>query len=191
MAVIGAVVALFYALFLFQGYTAFFRDSDTGWHIRTGEMILSAASLPHSDPYSFSRAGEPWLAWEWLSDVLMGAVHQVSGLAGIAMLYGLAIAAGVWLWFRLNWDAGGNFLLACALAPPLAGPASCHQLDLLAGSRSILGRTRGSAHQNPGCRSRSGGRTLDQYPWKFLFRAADSPDLGPGDLAEQRSLDRW
>ena len=128
MAVIGAVVALFYALFLFQGYTAFFRDSDTGWHIRTGEMILSAASLPHSDPYSFSRAGEPWLAWEWLSDVLMGAVHQVSGLAGIAMLYGLAIAAGVWLWFRLNWDAGGNFLLACALASPMLSTCNLHWL---------------------------------------------------------------
>ncbi len=128
MAAIGAVVALFYAIFLFQGYTAFFRDSDTGWHIRTGEMILRTGSLPHTDPYSFSRAGAPWLDWEWLSDALMGAVHQSTGLAGIAMLYGLAIAAGVWLWFRLNWDAGGNFLLACVLASPMLSTCDIHWL---------------------------------------------------------------
>ncbi len=128
MAAIGAVVALFYALFLFQGYTAFFRDSDAGWHIRTGEMILRTASLPHTDPYSFSRAGQPWLAWEWLSDVLAGAVHQSFGLTGVAMFYGLAIAAGVWLWFRLNWDVGGNFLLACALASPMLSTCNLHWL---------------------------------------------------------------
>ncbi len=128
MAAIGAVVTLFYALFLFQGYTAFFRDSDSGWHIRTGEMILRTGSLPHTDPFSFTRAGQPWLAWEWLSDVVMGAVHQSAGLTGVAMLYGLAIAAGVWLWFRLNWDVGGNFLLACALASPMLSTCNIHWL---------------------------------------------------------------
>jgi hypothetical protein len=128
MAAIGAVVALFYALFLFQGYTSFFRDSDAGWHIRTGEMILRTASLPHTDPYSFSRANQPWIDWEWLSDVLSGAVHQTFGLSGIVMLYGLAIAAGVWLWFRLNWDAGGNFILACVLASPMLSICNLHWL---------------------------------------------------------------
>ncbi len=146
MAAMGAVVSLFYALFLFQGYTAFFRDSDTGWHIRTGEMILRTRRLPHSDPYSFTRAGQPWLAWEWLSDVLMGFIHQTRGLTGVAMFYGLAIAAGVWLWFRLNWDVGGNFLLACALASPMLSTCNLHwlarphviQLDLLSGCGTVL-----------------------------------------------------
>jgi len=128
MAAIGALVTLFYALFLFQGYTAFFRDSDSGWHIRTGEMILRTASLPHTDPYSFTRAGEPWFAWEWLADVLMGFVHQAAGLTGIVFLYGLAIAGCVWLWFRLNWDVGGNFLLACALASPMLSTTNIHWL---------------------------------------------------------------
>jgi hypothetical protein len=128
MAATGAVVTLFYALFLFRGYSTFFRDSDTGWHIRTGEMILRTGSLPHTDPFSFTRGGTPWFAWEWLSDVLMGAVHQTAGLTGIAMLYALAIAAGVWLWFRLNWDVAGNFLLACALASPMLSTCNIHWL---------------------------------------------------------------
>ncbi len=128
MAAIGAVVSLFYALFLFQGYSKFFRDSDAGWHIRIGEMILRTGVLPHSDPFSFTRAGQPWVAWEWLSDILMGAVHQWAGLTGVAMLYGIAIAAGVWLWFRLNWDTGGNFLIACALASPMLSACNIHWL---------------------------------------------------------------
>ena len=128
MAAIGAIVTLFYTIFLFHGYTAFFRDSDAGWHIRTGEMILRSASLPDVDPYSFTRAGQPWLAWEWLSDFLMGAAHQAAGLAGVAMMYALAIAAGVWLWFRLNWDVEGNFLLACVLASPMLSTCNIHWL---------------------------------------------------------------
>ena len=128
LAAIGAVAALFYAFFLFGGYSKFFRDSDTGWHIRTGEMILRTGSLPHTDPFSFSLAGQPWVAWEWLSDVLMGAVHQSMGLTGVAALYGLAIATGVWLWFRLNWDLGGNFILASMLASPMLSTCNIHWL---------------------------------------------------------------
>ena len=34
----AACVTLFYCLFLFQGYQQLFRDSDAGWHIRSGEI---------------------------------------------------------------------------------------------------------------------------------------------------------
>src|SRR2546423_424540 len=57
-------------------------DSDTGWHIRTGEWILENSRVPTADIFSFTRAGKPWFAWEWLSDVLMAAVHGHFGLAG-------------------------------------------------------------------------------------------------------------
>ena len=63
LALVAASVTLFYCLFLVQGYRDLFRDSDTGWHIRTGETILTTHRLPHSDPCSFSHAGEPWFAW--------------------------------------------------------------------------------------------------------------------------------
>ena len=128
VALIAATVTLVYALFLFEGYQKLFRDSDAGWHIRTGESILATGHLPRTDPYSFTRAGAPWVAWEWGADILMGAVHRSWGLAGVAYLYGLAIAAGVWLWFRLNWIAGGNFLFACALASPMLSTSNIHWL---------------------------------------------------------------
>ena len=128
MALVAATVTLFYSLFLFQGYTAFFRDSDAGWHTRIGETILASRQFPRTDPYSFSRAGQPWFAWEWFSDVVTGAIHQAAGLRGVALLYGVAIAMGVWLWFRLHWAMGGNFLLACAMAPLMLSTCNIHWL---------------------------------------------------------------
>jgi len=128
LALLAAAVTLFYSLFLFQGYTAFFRDSDAGWHIRIGESILTSREFPRSDPFSFSRPGRPWFAWEWLSDAVTGAVHRTSGLGGVALLYAVVIAAGVWLWFRLHWALGGNFLLACGMAPLLLSTCSIHWL---------------------------------------------------------------
>src|ERR1035437_3353416 len=123
-----ACVTLFYCLFLFQGYQKLFRDSDAGWHIRTGEAILTTGNLPRTDPYSFTRGGQPWFAWEWLADVAAGGVHRTFGLKGVAVFYAAAISAGVWLWFRLHWALGGNFLVACAMAPLLLSTCNIHWL---------------------------------------------------------------
>jgi hypothetical protein len=128
LAMVAAAVTLFYCLFLFQGYRQLFRDSDAGWHIRNGEAILAAGQLPHSDPYSFTKPAAPWFAWEWAADVAAGSIHRAAGLRGVALFYGVAIAAGVWMWFRLHWAMGGNFLIACAMAPLLLSTCSIHWL---------------------------------------------------------------
>jgi hypothetical protein len=128
MATLMAVLTLVFCLFVFNGGRKLFRDSDTGWHIRTGERILMTHALPRIDPYSFSKAGEPWLDWEWGSDVLMGLAHRLDGLRGVAAMFAVAIAASTWLWFRLHWAVGGNFYIACAMMPPMINTASLHWL---------------------------------------------------------------
>ena len=128
MAMAAAMAAVVYLFLLFGGATALFHDSDAGWHIRNGERILQSHVLPRVDAFSFSKAGEPWMAWEWGADVVTGAVHQAAGLGGVALLYGMAIGAAVWMWFGLNWAAGGNFLLACLFAAPMLSTASLHWL---------------------------------------------------------------
>lgn len=128
VALVAAAVTLFYCLFLFQGYQTLFRDSDAGWHIRDGEAILASGRLPRTDPYSFTKAGAPWFAWEWAADAAAGAAHRAAGLRGVAFLYAAAIAAGVWMWFRLQWAMGGNFLVACAMAPLLLSTCNIHWL---------------------------------------------------------------
>jgi hypothetical protein len=123
-----ACVTFLYCLFLFDGGHKLFRDSDTGWHIRTGERILASHSLPRADTYSFSFPGRPWFAWEWGSDVLMGAAHRLDGLRGVAVLYMVAIATCTWLWFRLHWVLGGDFLIACLMVVPMLSTANLHWL---------------------------------------------------------------
>lgn len=123
-----ALVTALSLFFVYGGATALFSDSDTGWHIRNGERIISSGLLPHTDPFSFSKPGGPWIAWEWGSDALMGAVNRVAGLAGVGSLYGLSIGASVWMWFRLNRAAGGNFLLAGLFFVPMLTTVSLHWL---------------------------------------------------------------
>ena len=54
-----ALLTVLIALLLFDIPHSVFRDSDTGWHIRTGEAILSGGGLPRTDPYSLLKKGQP------------------------------------------------------------------------------------------------------------------------------------
>jgi hypothetical protein len=128
LALSGAVFSLVYLMLFFGGPSALFRDADAGWHIRAGERMIESRALPATDTFSFSKAGQPWIAWEWAADVAVGAVHQVAGLSGVAWLYMLAIGAVTWMWFRLNWAAGGNFVLACLFAAPMLSTVNLHWL---------------------------------------------------------------
>lgn len=128
LAAMLAAATLFYCLFLYGAGEKLFRDSDTGWHIRNGESILRNATLPRTDPYSFSKAGQPWISWEWGSDVLMGLVYRAGGLRAITALFSLTISGSSWLWCRLNFAAGGDFLLIGAFAPLMITTTSAHWL---------------------------------------------------------------
>src|SRR5580658_9987258 len=123
-----AAATLIYCLFLYGAGEKLFRDSDTGWHIRNGESILANRALPHTDPYSFSKSGQPWVSWEWGSDVLMGLTHRFGGLRALTALFSLIISAASWLWCRLNFAMGGDFFLAGVFAPLMITTTSAHWL---------------------------------------------------------------
>jgi hypothetical protein len=90
-------------------------DADIGWHIRTGEQILATHSLPRTDPFSSAMQGQPWFAWEWLYDLLLGILQQACGLNGVVWLCALLVAAiFVLLLFELL-QRGTGLLLAIML----------------------------------------------------------------------------
>jgi hypothetical protein len=60
--------------------------------------------------------------------VAAGASDRVAGLSGVAFFYATAISASAWLWFRLQWVAGGNFLIAGMMAPLFVTTSSLHWL---------------------------------------------------------------
>ena len=91
---LGGLSALLVLQLLITNSYRFLLDSDTGWHIRAGELILQNRAVPRTDPFSHTMAGQQWFAWEWLADVLMAALHNWRGLAGVVAGAMLVLLAG-------------------------------------------------------------------------------------------------
>ncbi len=90
-------------------------DAGTGWHIRTGQQILSRHSIPRVDSFSSTMAGQPWFAWEWLYDLIVGWLETAWGLNGVVWLT-TCIIATVFAWtFRLLICRGVNVLAGTLL----------------------------------------------------------------------------
>lgn len=85
---LGLVV---YALVLING-SLLLGDSDTYWHIAVGKWILAHGALPHTDIYSFTKAGEPWVSSSWLAQILYAASYRAAGWAGPVILASASIA---------------------------------------------------------------------------------------------------
>jgi hypothetical protein len=64
----------------------FIVDPDLWWHIKVGETILSTHHWPTTDPYSFTVTGQPWLAYEWLGEILLGTAHSIGGVPALDLL---------------------------------------------------------------------------------------------------------
>lgn len=87
------------ALGLFTMAARGITDPDVWWHLRTGQLILQNHSIFHTDPYSFTRFGQPWINHEWLSEVLMFAIYRVAGFGGLIVAFAAVISATFFLVF--------------------------------------------------------------------------------------------
>ena len=70
-----------------------FNDGDVSWHIATGQWILDHRAIPHTDPFSFTWAGRPWVPIEWLAEAMLGGVYRLAGYSGVAALVTGALMA--------------------------------------------------------------------------------------------------
>ena len=90
------------ALPLARGWQAINTDGDLGRHLRVGRDIL-ADGLFFTDRYSWTMQGQPFVPYEWLSEVLFALSHRWAEFNGVLLLCGLVVATTVWfltLWFR-------------------------------------------------------------------------------------------
>src|SRR6266849_3873431 len=97
-------------------------DPDLWWHLRTGQWIMESGHIPHSDPFSFTRAGSPWVAHEWLSEVAFYEIWKHSGAAGLIIFSAIVTTAGFMLLYlrspgKPHWAAATLALGALAAAP--------------------------------------------------------------------------
>jgi len=118
-------------IFIFEGMhgaKTLLGDGDTGWHVRTGEWIMSHGRVPDKDLFSFTRSGHTWFAWEWLWDVAFAWLHRHWGMAAVVVASSLVIALTAALTFRLAARKSGNPLISMAVTFLAVASSSIHFL---------------------------------------------------------------
>jgi hypothetical protein len=86
-------------------------DGDMLRHLRHGRWMLEHGALIHHDPFSYTRGGDPFVGFEYGSQVVYALIHQVSGLAGVAIFAGFLIAASYAVLVRFMLARGADPLL--------------------------------------------------------------------------------
>ena len=97
------------------------RSYDLWWHLATGRLMARTGSIPTSDPFSFTRAGTPWLDHEWLFQIFAYQGYNIAqwrmpilGTVVIGLVtYGILAAC---LAGRAARAGAGGLLLALSLA---------------------------------------------------------------------------
>jgi hypothetical protein len=118
-----AVFLLYYSiLFAFPNYLL--ADPDTFWHIRFGQWVLDHAQLPTVDFFSYTAAGKPWIATEWLSEVFFAAAFKFGGWHAVVFVAAIACSAliGILCFYlvrhlRFSAAIGWTALTALAISP--------------------------------------------------------------------------
>src|SRR5262245_11676173 len=73
--------------------TNIFNDGDVSWHIAAGRWIIEHRAIPSTDPFSFTMGGRPWMAIEWLAEIILAGVFAAAGYAGLTALVAAALMA--------------------------------------------------------------------------------------------------
>jgi len=76
-------------------------DPDSHWHIAVGNWMLAHGAVPTVDPFSFTFTGQPWIAKEWLSQLLMAVAFRLAGWGGVTVLAATALGLSFALMLRL------------------------------------------------------------------------------------------
>jgi hypothetical protein len=107
---------------------------DLAYHLRAGEEILAARTVPTVDSWTFTAAGLPWVDQQWGAQVIFRAVESLGGWTGVvvarAALVGWIFGGLASLGRRRGLDARTSALLALA-AFVVASPALALRPQLL------------------------------------------------------------
>ncbi|MGD9253999.1 MAG: hypothetical protein PVG92_08710, partial [Holophagae bacterium] len=74
-ALAGAVMGLFEV-----------ANTSIGWHLASGNWILSNRAFLYADPFSFTSGGAPWIDHEWLFQVTVSIAHTLAGPGALVAL---------------------------------------------------------------------------------------------------------
>jgi len=100
-------------------------DPDVWWHLKTGQLIVETSAVPRVDSFSYTRAGHPWVAHEWLTELFIYGVYRISGQGGLIVVFALIVSAAFYLVFVRSapnpYSSGVIVLLGAWATAPLWG----------------------------------------------------------------------
>ncbi len=150
-------------LLMWGGRNRLFQDPGTFWHLSWGNQILTTGQIPTVDQFSFTQAGQPVVADQWLTEVLMALVHRLAGWEGLLLVVATGLA---WLY---GWMGGR--LVGAGLHPVWAGAvlaavflASAHNFHI----RPLIVTFILQAVWFAGLMAVEGGRKPIRYLWLFV-----------------------
>ncbi len=124
----AVTLALWLALLGF-GRSQLLRDPGTFWHTVLGEQILDQGGPVRVDPFSFTRPAAPYVDYEWLAELAMGALYRLGGWDALLLVTSLVLA---WTFGRVfgRLLQAGLHALPAGLLLGLALAASSHQFHV-------------------------------------------------------------
>jgi len=76
------------------------RAIDLAYHVRAGELTFRTGDLVLIDPFTLTRAGDPWLNQQWAAQLIFASAHRVLGWAGVGITYAAALGSGFSFLYR-------------------------------------------------------------------------------------------
>ncbi|MBI4831469.1 MAG: hypothetical protein HY801_07925, partial [Candidatus Lindowbacteria bacterium] len=90
------------------------EERDFGWLLKTGQVICESHSVPRTDVYSFTAAGNKYIDSHWLYQVLLYASYRLLGIVGPTLLTAALVLAAFLMVRRAGYDRE-NYVVATAL----------------------------------------------------------------------------
>lgn len=72
-------------------------NPDLFWHLSAARRMRETLSVPTTDWLSSTRAGAPWVDFEWACQLVFDALHRAGGMHALWLFKAAMIAASAWL----------------------------------------------------------------------------------------------
>lgn len=76
-------------------------DPDFWWHLRTGQLIADTGAVPQQDVFSYTALGQPWVAHEWLAELIMYGLYSCGGYVADVAFFSLVMTLAYFVIYRL------------------------------------------------------------------------------------------
>ncbi|MDP2662349.1 MAG: hypothetical protein Q8R28_16645, partial [Dehalococcoidia bacterium] len=103
-----------------------FTDPDFWWHLKDGQLIVDNHTIPTADVFSHTFQGQPRVAQEWASEILLFLPFRAFGYAGDVILFAFIATLSFFFVYRLCLSLGVSNLVSALVvfwAAMLARPA--------------------------------------------------------------------